>query len=363
MKILIFSDLHIHPHKKSSERLQDCLDALAWVFATAKRIGVNNIVFLGDLFHDRQKIDVLAYQKAFEILEGNMSDGGFRLTLLLGNHDLWHYERLDISSVNPLRTIPGVRVVDSPSVIEISDGTEDFYMGFLPYTHSPIEDLKRVEKDWRSSVKGDHRRVLGGHIAVDGALWNLRHNTLSDVVVEHEGDMVKVGPEIFKGWDRVFLGHYHAAQKMNDKVEYVGSPLQLSFGEADQKKHIMVYDTLNDSSSYIENDFSPKHFIINEDQVDDERLKGNFVRLEVENIAASEVQKMREGLVNSLGVSTLEIKQRAKNEAHVVEDARAILSNEDEMIERYVEQVSPEGLDRDALIRVGKEICKISCES
>lgn len=362
MKILIFSDLHIHPHKKSSERLKDCLDALEWVFLTAERTGINNLVFLGDLFHDRQKIDVLAYQKAFEILERHMS-GDLRLTLLLGNHDLWHYERLDISSVNPLRTIPGVKVVDAPSVVEISDGTEDFYMGFLPYTHSPIEDIKKVEKAWKSSVKGDHRMVLGGHIAVDGALWNVRHGTLSDVAVEHEGDMVKVGPEIFRNWDRVFLGHYHAAQKMSDKVEYVGSPLQLSFGEADQKKHILVYDTLVDSSSYIENDFSPKHFIINEERVGDPSLKGNFVRLEVENIADSEVQKMRDDLVNGLGVSTLEIKQRAKNEAHVVEDARAILSNEDEMIERYVGQVSPEGLDRDTLIRVGKEICKISFES
>lgn len=360
MKILIFSDLHIHPHKKSSERLHDCLKALDWVFITAKRNNINNVVFLGDLFHDRQKIDVLAYQRAFEILERHMASGDFRLTLLLGNHDLWHYERLDVSSVNPLRTIPGVRVVDSPSVVEISDGTEDFYMGFLPYTHSPVEDLKSVEKAWRSSVKGENRRVLGGHIAVDGALWNVRHNTFSDVVVEHEGDMVKVGPEIFKGWDRVFLGHYHAAQKLNDRVEYVGSPLQLSFGEAEQKKHIVVYDTLEDSSVYIENDFSPRHLIINESQVGDEGLKGNFVRLEVENIAGNELHRIREALVNDLGVSTLEIKQRSKSEAHVVEDAKSILSNEDEMIERYVEQVAPEGLDRETLIKIGTEICKVS---
>lgn len=363
MKILIFSDLHIHPHKKSSERLKDCLDALEWVFETARRANVQNIVFLGDLFHDRQKIDVLAYQRAFEIVERHMSSSSLRLTLLLGNHDLWHYERLDVSSVNPLRTIRGVRVVDSPSVVEISDGTEDFYMGFLPYTHSPVEDLKKVEKSWKSDVKGEHRRVLGGHIAVDGALWNVRHNTLSDVTVEHEGDMVKVGPDIFKNWDRVFLGHYHAAQKMSDSVEYVGSPLQLSFGEADQKKHILVYDTLNDSSTYVENDFSPRHLIINEDQIGDQSLKGNFVRLEVDNLAGSEVNKIRESLVNDFGVSTLEIKQRTKLESHVVEDAKSILSNEDEMIERYVEQVAPEGLDRNTLVKIGTEICKLSSES
>lgn len=355
MKILIFSDLHIHPHKKSSDRLSDCLKALDWVFDVADEKDCPNIVFLGDLFHDRQKIDVLAYQRTFEILERRMSGGRFRLTLLLGNHDLWHHQKLDVSSVNPLRTLPGVTVVAEPSVREIREGDESFHMGFLPYTHSPIEDLKEVERSWGSRPKG--RRVLGGHIAVDGAVWNIRHRTLSDVTVEHEGDMVRVGPEIFCGWDRVFLGHYHASQKMSDHVEYVGSPLQLSFGEADQKKHVIVYDTSTDALEYVVNDFSPKHLIIREGEFDEAELKGNFVRLEVENIAGSHMAELRQRLVEDMGVSTLEIKQSSTDESHVIDDAKSILSDEDKMIERYVEQVAPEGLDRERLVSVGAEIC------
>lgn len=363
MKILIFSDIHIHPHKKSSERLEDCLKALDWVFTVAKKRNIPNVVFLGDLFHDRQKIDVLTYQRTFDVLEGHLSGGFFRLDLLLGNHDLWHSQRLDVSSVNPLRTLPGVRVIDSPSVHEISDGSDDVLMGFLPYTHSPIEDLKNVDKEWKSAAKGDRRRILGGHIAVDGALWNTRHGVFSDVAVEHEGDMVRVGPEIFSSWDRVFLGHYHAAQRLDDRVEYVGSPLQLSFGEADQAKHLAIYDAIEDSVEYVDNEFSPRHFIVGEDEVDAERLRGNFVRLEVDDIACGRIQAIRESLVNELGVSTLEIKQRERDETHVVEDARAIISDENKMIERYVEQVSPEGLDHDALVRVGREICAAASNS
>lgn len=360
MKILIFSDLHIHPHKKSSERLNDCLRALDWVFRTASERDISNLVFLGDLFHDRQKIDVLAYQRAFEILERHLSSGRFRLTLLLGNHDLWHHQRLDVSSVNPLRTLPGVAVVAEPSVREIREEGESFHMGFLPYTHSPIEDLAVVEREWDSKVKGSPRRVLGGHIAVDGAVWNVRHRTLSDVTVEHEGDMVRVGPEIFRNWDRVFLGHYHASQRMAEGVEYVGSPLQLSFGEADQEKHVVVYDTKEDALEYVVNDFSPRHIIIKEGDVNPAELKGNFVRLEVGNIAGGHVAELRQRLVEEIGVSTLEIKQASTDESHVVEDAKSILSDEDMMIERYVEQTSPEGLDKETLIRVGAEICNRS---
>lgn len=357
MKILIFSDAHIHPHKKSAERLDHCLQALDWVFETAAERGVGRMIFLGDLFHDRQKIDVLAYQKTFEIIEKRMRERDVELRLLLGNHDLWHFQRLDVSSVNPLRSIRGISVVDRPCVQKISEGREEFFMAFLPYTHNPISDLSALEEEWDSVVRNDQPMVLGGHISVDGAVWNVRHNTVSEVSVEHDGDMVRVGPGIFSRWDRVFLGHYHAAQKLSEKVEYVGSPLQLSFGEAFQDKHIIVYDTEEDSAEYVKNEFSPKHYIIGEDEVDLYPLKGNFIRVEVEDITSRGMSDIRQRLVEQVGVSTLEIKQSSRREEHIIEDARSILHREDEMLQKYVDQAAPEGLDKDTLLKVGMEIC------
>lgn len=357
MRILVFSDLHVHPHKKSSERLDDCLEVLEWTFEVARKNDIKDIVFLGDLFHDRQKIDVLTYQKTFDVLHRNLciSTNEISLYLLLGNHDLWHYERLDVSSVNPLKTIRGVRVIDRPCVLDLGKG---FRMGFLPYTHSPIEDIKKVEKEWGEN-KGE-RKVIGGHIAVDGALWNVMYNTTSDVSVEHEGDMVRVGPEIFSEWDRVFLGHYHAAQKLDDRVEYVGSPLQLSFGEAGQDKHLLIYDTEIDSISYVENEFSPKHIIIDESELDGSDLDGNFIRLEVSDITSSRVNEIREKIVTEGRASTLEIKQRKSDESNMVEDAKSIIKNQDNMIEKYVEQTAPRTLDRSLLVNIGMEICSLS---
>lgn len=356
MKILIFSDIHIHPHKKSSERLNHCLEALDWVFDVAKSRNISNIVFLGDLFHDRQRIDVLTYQKTFEILERRMSERNLDLRLLLGNHDLWHNERLDVSSVNPLRSIKGVTVVDRPCVQEISDGSEDVHFAFLPYTHDPIEDIQSLEKEWKAKARGT--KILGAHLSVDGAIWNTRFNTASEVAVEHDGDMVRVGPEIFKRWDRVFLGHYHAAQKLDDVVEYVGSPLQLSFGEAFQEKNIIVYDTHEDSMEYVANDFSPRHYIISEDEMDKYPLEGNFVRLEVDDISSKAMSDMRQVLVEESKVSTLEIKQSRRQEEHLISDAKSILQKEDEMLQRYIDQVAPGDLDKKILLNIGISICK-----
>lgn len=358
MKILIFSDIHIHPHKKSSERLDHCLKALDWVFDVAEERNISNIVFLGDLFHDRQRIDVLTYQKTFEIMERRLSERNIDLRLLLGNHDLWHNDRLDVSSVNPLRSIKGITVVDKPCVQEISDGSEDIHFAFLPYTHDPIDDIQDLEREWKASVPADRKKILGAHLSVDGAVWNTRFNTASEVAVEHDGDMVRVGPDIFKRWDRVFLGHYHASQKLDERVEYVGSPLQLSFGEAFQDKNLIIYDAADDSMEYVTNDFSPKHYIIGEDEIDKYPLEGNFVRVEVEDISSKAMSDMRQSLVENSKVSTLEIKQSRRKEEHLISDAKSILQKEDEMLQRYIDQAAPSDMDKQLLLNIGMQICK-----
>jgi DNA repair exonuclease SbcCD nuclease subunit len=361
MKLLIFSDIHIHPHKKSVERLEDCINALDWVFKTACSKNIKDIVFLGDLFHDRQKIDVLTYQKTFEVLEKYLLNNKINLYLLLGNHDLWHNQKWDVSSVNPLRNLPGVVVINEPTVRAIS---EDCLFGFLPYTHDPIEDLKKIEKYWEQEClkrKIDPPKIMGAHIAVDGAVWNVKYNTRAEVSIEHDGDMVKVGPNIFNEWNKVFLGHYHAEQKLSDVVEYVGSPLQLSFGEAFQDKHIIIYDIEKNSCEYVTNDFSPKHYIVGEDELENYELEGNFVRLEVKDITSTSMAEIRKNLVENKKVASMEITQNVIKEQHVITDAKSILHNEEDMIEKYIEQVSLD-LNKDKLVTIGKKIISSSNE-
>jgi DNA repair exonuclease SbcCD nuclease subunit len=366
-KILLFGDLHVHPHKRSSERLQDCLDCLEWIFQTARDREIKSIIFLGDLFHDRQKIDVLTYQKTFEIFESH-SKNFEEIYLLLGNHDLWHLNKWDVSSVNPLRAIPRVRVIDKPTTRPVLGC---YPVSFMPYTHDPLSTLKEIENDREEHIakcsrplmdapyKAGHKypRILCGHVAVDGAVWNTKHQTFSEVVVEHDGDMVKVDSDTFKGWDRVFLGHYHAAQQLDAAVEYVGSPLQLSFGETQQTKHILIYDLHDNKKEYIENDFSPKHLILSESQLSKHNLKGQFVRIAVDDISASNVVEMQRTLAEQ-GVKEIHISQAPKKEEHIITDAKAIFAKEDEMLERYLDDLDLGDLDKNKLLKIGKAICE-----
>jgi DNA repair exonuclease SbcCD nuclease subunit len=344
-EVLLFSDLHCHCHKRTKERLEDCLKALDWVFEVAESRNITNILFGGDLYHDREKIEVYTYQRTFETLERRLKTNKFNLYLLLGNHDLWYNDKTTISSVVPLSSLPGVKIISEPERLEIEGHTWDF----IPFTLNPIETLEKLKQ------KPGKPEFALGHISIDGAILHGSHQ--SDVSIEHEGDMVSVSANLFDNYKHTFLGHFHAEQRVNSKVEYIGSPLQLSFGDAFQQKHIIAFDGNN--RVYIENNFSPKHLVIKPEERDKYDLKNNFVRIKVDNIGSTDLVSMRKELLESGNLGSLEIKQtKSKIDEHVIQNAKAILNQGKEMLEKYVDEVGCNNLEKEKLVTIGNKICE-----
>lgn len=346
-EVLIWSDVHVHPHKKSSSRLDDCLKVVNWVFDLADERGITSILFGGDLIHERTKVDVYTYQRLFELLKSRLILNKYQLYLLLGNHDLWFNEKTSVSSVVPLSALPGVTIIDKPSRLKIAGSDWDF----IPFTHNPVAAVEELKKN-----HGSFEYALG-HISLSGAY--LHGNTYADIVVEHEGDMVQVDANIFDHYKRVFLGHFHCQQKVNDTVEYIGSPLQLSFGEAFQKKHVIVFDCASNTAEYVENTFSPTHLIVKQEELHKQDLTGKFVEVIVEDVGTVNLLDMRKELMENHRVGELRIKPKKKKvEEHVITSAKAILYQGDAMLAHYVDEVGTEGLDRDTLLKVGRELCQ-----
>jgi DNA repair exonuclease SbcCD nuclease subunit len=346
MKVLLVADVHIHAIKKSNERLLDTINVLKWVFETAHNRDIKHVIIAGDLFQDRAKIDIAAYQWTFEtfIKYGK----GLEIYCLLGNHDILHRLKCDISSVWPLSTLPGVHIIDKPCTLSI--GNHD--ISFLPFTIDPAEDLKKI-------TNTSPFKLLIGHLAVSGAKFGYH---TSDVMVEHDGDMTIVDAKVFKDWDQVFLGHYHQCQLVTDNVEYIGSPIELNFGEAFEQKHIISFDVETQEKEYIINDFSPKHYIMNPEEVDEYDLKDSFVRLEVDNLSAAEVVEYRKKILEKNVISLTIHQKPAKKEEdqQIMNDAMAHIYKADEVIENWIKHQKEledlEDLDRDLLIEWGKKL-------
>ena len=240
-----------------------------------------------------------------------------------------------------------MRKIYQPERINIAGSNWDF----IPFTHNPISSIQELK-----TKPGSPEYALG-HIAIDGAL--LHGTQYSDVAIEHDGDMVSVSVSLFEHYKHTFLGHYHAEQRVNSKVEYIGSPLQLSFGEAFQKKHIIAFNVKTGQKFYVPNDFSPIHLVIDIKDKEKYNLNGNFVRIKVDDIGATDLVVMRKELLDSNNMGSLEIKQQKKIlDQHVIQDAKAILYKGDQMLVKYVDEIGTKNLDRDELLRIGRKICQ-----
>ena len=107
---------------------------------------------------------------------------------------------------------------------EIAQATEDFYQ----------EVLALAKKNY-----SQQKIVAMGHLTVLGAQESESEREI------YLGKLKGVDLTLFRGYDYVALGHLHRAQKVgqNEFVRYSGSPLKLSFSEANQTKKVVVYDS------------------------------------------------------------------------------------------------------------------------
>ncbi len=346
-KVLLVGDTHVYRHKQITSRQEDCLKCLTWAVDTARKNKIKNVIHLGDVFHDKIRIHTLLYQQVFQILQDAQD---LKFTLLLGNHDMWFMDRRDVSSIMPFGALPNVEVVSSPKTMSY-DG---YMVDFVPYSIDPVSKIAQFK---------NKSRVMMGHLAVDNALLNIVKKTRSEVEIESDADMIAVTTNFFKGWERVFLGHYHGAQVIDGFVEYVGSNLQLTWNEVNQEKHLVVLDLETLDRQYVINDFSPRHLIVSPQEALDSDLSKNFVRVEVESIDKSDIISLKAEILSRYQdrPGPLEIDFIEKNKKNLEETASPEQQNKfkiatGDTIKRFVEATGAGELEKDLLEEIGQNI-------
>lgn len=227
MKVLIFSDTHIHswPYGASivdgmNSRLKAQADALDVIAKAAE--GADHIVFCGDAFHTHGKLDAAVLEVAWRGFsriaeQANVS----HIDLLVGNHDMadksmLHHSLHWMKAFNSGVKDPLFSVIDHP--------LHRSPFSFLPYT----EDKAVIEKFFAEcgEVCFMHQGVakvpMGSGFLIDEIL------TL-DMIPDH----VK----------HVFTGHYHKHTRVSDKLTIVGSTMQHNWSDSGDDRGYMWYDT------------------------------------------------------------------------------------------------------------------------
>lgn len=339
--VLITADLHLHNHQKDLRKLEDGLECLRWIYKTARNNNCKNLIVAGDLFHDRNYIHTVAYFEACKIITENKD---IQTYLLLGNHDM--YREHTWNCPNSLESLKQITIlIDSPKTIRI-DGLD---IDFLPYTPTPSKYFSLFKPS----------RLLISHLGLVEAILNATYDVRG--VEDDSGEKEPIKKESFSKWEKVFLGHYHYPQKL-DNVEYIGSPMALTFGEANQDKHVIIFNTDDFSQKYVKNEISPKYFILdNVLDLDKINVHNSYVRIkskdEYQNSNQFEITKKVKDELGARDVQVILIKKDISQETDkALKNIDNFFGDKEKIIEHYISSNQELTLDKNKLKEIGMEI-------
>ena len=266
MKILHTSDWHLGRSLYDKKRYDEFEAFLDWLtnFMTLNKIDL--LLVAGDIF-DTTTPGNKAQELYYRFLGKIPLTGCRHVVITGGNHDSPTFLDAPKSILGSLDIHVVGSITDSPEdeifVLKDKQGLTEAIVCAVPFLRD--RDVRTAEAD---ETPGDKtQKLLQGITAhykevVEAAQKHLdKKNPVPLIGMGHlftrnakttEGDGVRElyigsmahvdGENISEGFDYMALGHLHLAQKVgySKTVRYPGSPIQLSFSEADQTKKVIV---------------------------------------------------------------------------------------------------------------------------
>ena len=360
MRVALFSDLHAHPFKPyatilengMNSRLSDAVACINQLLVYCIANDVDLVLFGGDLFHVRRTINVAAFNAVYEEMS-KFAVHGIPLVLIHGNHDQAD-KRGSQHSIHAFRTF--CNVVDDPGwlVVRGKSGEPCAIMA-IPYMEN-VAHLRDLVQEPCPVAKTP--KILLGHLGIQGAKVG------ADFVYTnpHDADANDLN---YKAFDAVYLGHYHQHQPVAFNAWYIGAALQHNWGDRDQWRGFLVYDTklrtherlTLSAPQFVECEESWFHKRFHND--DHGPFQDNYVRV-IDNTNAEWLEDEREEMRTQIGARSLELVPpktaivRAKS-ARIEVDPSMSFSD---LLRRYVSSGmhATGGLDEDYLLQIGQDI-------
>lgn len=208
-----------HLHEQNIDKILNIVDQL---IDLAKELNTNEIIHGGDVFTSRKSQSIVT-MNAFKTIIKKFRDNDITFYVIPGNHDKVDYN--STQSWLDFFDSENFYLIDQPE--SFMDWFDNIHFHFLPYFDEKIsygEYLSKID----TSRPGKH--YLFTHVGLNDVLNNtgkLPNNTVS--------------VDTFDRFDKVFIGHYHNRQLVNDSIIYTGSTIPTNFGEDNEKGFMVVY--------------------------------------------------------------------------------------------------------------------------
>ena len=261
-RILHTADWHLGKTLEGQSREEEHDLFLAWLLERVSEHEVDAVLVAGDVF-DSGMPPQTAVHRYFEFVSRLRERGECKLVVIGGNHDSANQLEAPVPVLEYLGARVDGRVKEEPAerILLLPDSENprvaiamvpflrdaDIRKGRAGETSDEIrkslaEGIKKKYEECAQTLDGLSCPALAtGHLTVTG----MRSSDSERAIVGGLGDVShKVFPERF-GY--VALGHLHRPQSPGgSRVRYSGSPIPLSFSEAEDAKEVRVLDVSPD---------------------------------------------------------------------------------------------------------------------
>lgn len=167
------------------------------------------IIIAGDVFHTKSIIHSLAQSVLLDFIR-NFTQ--IKFIIIDGNHDLSSRSGSGVSALKCLDNEPNVQMLHKAEQIE--------NILFVPWGPNMINEIKRGTSEY-----------LVAHIGLNDAQLSNGISIVSDIRLKD-----------LKTYKQCLFSHYHKPQEVGNVI-YVGSPIQLDWGEKHEEKRFLIVDT------------------------------------------------------------------------------------------------------------------------
>jgi len=269
-RILHTADWHLGKMLIDQSREEEHALFLDWLLAVVKEQEIDAVILAGDVF-DAATPPQSAQKRYFDFVSSLYRQGGCPLVVIAGNHDSAAHLEAPGRALRELNTHVAGFLAEDPKARVLClpvDGEPRVAIAMLPFLRD--RDL-RVGRAWEGPaeirsqvVAGIKRRyeetaeaaaeagvvcplLATGHLTVRGTV-----NSDSERVI-HIGGLGEVAADIFpESFSYIALGHLHRPQTADgdERIRYSGSPIALSFSEAEDVKEVRIVDVTPDGIAH-----------------------------------------------------------------------------------------------------------------
>ena len=295
--------------------------------------GINTIIQLGDLFDRRKYINFLSLAESRRYFFDECKKRNIRLHALIGNHDIFWRNSLEINSPDLLlRDYDNITLWAKHGTLELDGAVFDM----IPWM------CNENENEIREFVSKSTSPYCIGHFELVG--YYMQRGQVS-----HEGY-----EDIFlKNYDQVYSGHYHSrSASVDGKIAYLGTPYELFWSDYKDQKGFGVFDTQSNVFKFVTNPNRMFHKLTYDDtkelNEDFSNLKNKYIKIVV--VQKTNPQKFDTFMddiykMNPIDVTIVEdVNEMVNNEEDVVDQAQDTLTILSNYIDQQTIQVEPQKL-------------------